>query len=55
MDVESYIAVSPKMLEELDFSQSPLREDFLAEHVGDLFDRDTLAGLVVCGGTEVSD
>ena len=40
------------MLEQLDFAQSALGEDLLAEDVGDLFDGDALAGLVV-GGSAV--
>lgn len=44
------------MLQQLDLSQSALGQNLLAEDVGDLFDSDAFAGLVVGGrtGGEVS-
>ncbi len=43
----AYIAVAPKMLQELDLSQGPLGQDLFAEDIGDLFDRYSLACLIV--------
>ena len=40
-----------EMLQELDFSQRPLRQYLFAEHVGDLLNGDTLACLIVGCGT----
>ena len=39
------------MLQELDLAQGALGQDLLAEDIGDLFDGDTLVGLVVDSGT----
>lgn len=47
----TYVAVTPEMLEQLDFSQGTLGQDLLAEHIGHLFDGDTLTGLGIRGGT----
>lgn len=44
---ETYIAVAPEMLKQLDLPQRPLREDLLAEDIGDFLDRNTLTGLDV--------
>jgi hypothetical protein len=38
-----------EVLQELDFTQSALGQDFLAEHVCDLLDGDSFASLVVRG------
>ena len=43
--------MASEVLEQLDFSQSALSEDLLAEDVGDFLDGDTLAGLGVGRGT----
>lgn len=43
--------MATEVLEQLDLTQSPLGEDLLAEHIGDLFDGHTLAGLNVGRGT----
>lgn len=43
--------MAAEMLEQLDLTQSPLGEDLLAEHIGDFFDGDALAGLNVGRGT----
>ncbi len=45
-----YIAMASKVLKKLDLSQSPLCQNFLAEDIGDLFDRDALSRLVVGRG-----
>lgn len=47
-----YVAVSPKVLQQLDLAQGALGEDFLAEHIGDLLDGDALARLVVGRGAD---
>ena len=50
-----YISVSSEVLQQLQFSQGPLSQNLFAEDIGDLFDRNTLAGRVVLrGATEVS-
>jgi len=41
------IAVASEVLEELDFSQSPLRQDLLAEDVGDFLDSDAVSRSIV--------
>lgn len=43
--------MSSEVLEELYLAQSSLGQDLLAEDIGDLLDSNTLAGLVVHGGT----
>jgi hypothetical protein len=43
--------MAPEMLQELDFAQCALGEDFLAEDIGDFLDGDALVGLVVHGST----
>lgn len=48
---EKYVAVASEVLEQLDFSQSALSKNLLAEDVGDFLDGDTLAGLGVGRGT----
>ena len=48
-----YIAVASEVLKELDLSQSPLCQDFLAEDIGDLFNGNTFPGVVVCGSTNL--
>lgn len=40
------------MLQELDLAQGTLREDFLAEDIGDFLDRDTFARLGILRGAE---
>lgn len=42
--------MSSEVLKELYLAQCSLSQDFLAEHIGDLLDSDTLVGLVVHGG-----
>lgn len=50
--VSTYVAVASKVLQQLDFAQSALGEDLLAEDIGNLLDGDTLVRLVVdCGAT----
>jgi hypothetical protein len=39
------------MLEKLDFSQSALRQDLLAEDIGNFLDRDAFLGLCICCST----
>ena len=48
----SYVAVAAEVLQQLDLAQGTLREDLLAEDIGDLLDGHTFAGLVV-GGSAV--
>lgn len=45
----AYVAVAPKMLQELDLSQGSLGQDLLAEDIGDLLDGYSLACLMVRG------
>lgn len=47
----THIAMAAEVLEQLDLAQSPLGEDLLAEHIGDLLDGHALAGLNVGRGT----
>lgn len=47
-----YVAVAPEVLQQLDLAQGTLGEDLLAEDVGDLFDGDALARLVVGRGAD---
>lgn len=42
------------MLQQLDLAQRALGEDLFAEHIGDLFDRDAIAGMDVCCSTSSS-
>ena len=42
--------MAAEVLEQLDFSQSPLREDLLAENIGDFLDGDAFACLSVGRG-----
>lgn len=44
---QTYIAVAPKMLKQLDLPQRSLREDLLAEDIGDFLDRNALTGMDV--------
>lgn len=46
-----YIAMATEVLEQLDLSQSALGQNLLAEDVGNLLHRDTLASLDVGGST----
>lgn len=46
---ETYVAMASEVLQELDLAQSSLGENLLAEDIGNLFDGNTLAGLVVDG------
>ena len=39
--------MTSKMLQELDFSQSPLCKDLFTKHIGDLFNGHTLTSLVM--------
>ena len=41
--------LASEVLQQLDLTQSALGQDFLAENIGDLLDRDALARLVVGG------
>lgn len=43
--------MAAEMLEQFDLAQSPLGEDLLAEHIGDLFNGHALASLDVGRGT----
>ena len=45
--VMSYVAVSPEMLEELDFAQGALGEDLFTKDICDLLDCDAFVRLVV--------
>lgn len=45
-----YVAVTSKVLQQLDLAQGALGEDLFAENIGDLLDGDALAGLVVGSG-----
>ena len=45
--VMSYVAVSPEMLEELDFAQGALSEDLFTKDICDLLDCDAFVRLVV--------
>lgn len=47
----THVAVTAKVLQQFDLAQSSLGEDLLAEDICHLLDGDTLAGLVVLGGT----
>lgn len=47
----TYIAMSSEMLQELDFSQRPLRQNLFTEDIGDLLDRNALACGDVRGST----
>lgn len=47
--------MAAEMLEQLDLPQSPLGQDLLAEHIGDLLDGDTFAGLGVGRSTVHSE
>jgi hypothetical protein len=44
---QAYVAVSSKVLKELDFTQRAFRKDLLAEYIGDLFDGNALVRFVV--------
>jgi hypothetical protein len=46
----AYVAMSSKVLEELDLAQGALRQNLLAKDIGDLFDGDSLVGLAIYGG-----
>ena len=46
------IPMSPEVLEQLQFTQRPLRQNLLAEDIGDFLDGDALARLVVRGGAD---
>ena len=48
----AYIAMASKVLEELNLAQGALRQDLLAEDIGDLFDSNSLVGLTVNGGAD---
>ncbi len=45
------IAMTSEVLQELDLTQSPLREDFLAEDIGDFLDGYPIPGQIICSGT----
>lgn len=47
----AYIAMSSEVLQELDFAQGALGQDFLAKNIGDLLDGNTLLCLVIDGCT----
>ena len=53
MDEATYVAVTPKVLEELDLTQGALGEDLLAKDVGDFLDGNPLPGLIVVGSANV--
>ena len=40
---QTYIAMSPEMLQQLNLTQRTLRKDLLAENIGDLLDRNLCA------------
>ena len=46
----AYVAMSSKVLEELDLAQGALRQNLLAKDIGDLFDGHSLVGLAIYGG-----
>lgn len=48
--------MTSEMLEKLDLSQSPLRQNLLGEDIGDLLDRNTFLGLTIgrCAGGKPS-
>jgi hypothetical protein len=48
------ISVPSEMLQELDFSQCPLRQDLFAEDIGDFFDSNTFPRLGV-GRSTISE
>lgn len=43
----AHIAVTPEVLKKLDLSESAFGEDLLAKDVGDFFDCDAFAGLII--------
>ena len=43
--------MSSEVLQKLDLPERPFGENLLAKNIGDLFDRHTLAGLIVGCGT----
>jgi hypothetical protein len=45
--------MSPEVLEQLDFAQSALCENLLAEDIGDLLDGNTFLSLVIRCGTRL--
>ena len=46
--------MSSEMLKEFDLAQSPLREDLLAEDIGDLLDGHSITSRIVGGRTRIS-
>jgi len=42
--------VTPEVLQELDLAQGTLGQNLLAKNIGDLFDGNSLVGLVIHGG-----
>lgn len=46
----AYVAMSPKVLEELDLAKGTLCQNLLAKDIGDLFDGNSLVGLAIYGG-----
>lgn len=44
--------MTAEVLEEFDLSEGALGQDFLAEHIGDLFDGDAIACLHIGRGTD---
>ena len=54
-DAATDVPVTTEVLQQLDLTQSSLRKDLLAEHIGDLFDGHTFAGCSIrCGASVVS-
>ena len=51
----SYVAVSPEMLEELDFAQGALGEDLFTKDICDLLDCDAFVRLVVDRGAKETE
>ena len=47
--------MSPKVLQELDLSQSSLGKNLLTEYIGDLLNSNGFAGSVVCGCTVLGE
>jgi len=46
------VSFTSEVLQQLDLSQRPLREDLLAKHVCDFLDGDTFLSLYIRGGAE---